>query len=47
MKTRKLELARKIYNQKTINEIDTKINLLGSACKFDAVFFLNVRLLPQ
>ena len=38
------ELARKIYNQKTIDRMEKKINLLGIYNKVDAITFLNLRL---
>jgi len=38
------ELARKIYNQKTISKMETKINLLGISNNIDAITFLNLRL---
>ena len=41
---KKPELARKIYNQKTINKMDKKIKLLGVYNKVDAIRFLNLRL---
>lgn len=41
---KKPELARKIYNQKTINKMDKKIKLLGVYNNVDAIRFLNLRL---
>lgn len=41
---KKPELARKIYNQKTIDKMDKKIKLLGVYNKVDAIRFLNIRL---
>ena len=41
---KKPELARKIYNQKTIDKMDKKIKLLGVYNKVDAIRFLNLRL---
>lgn len=35
----------KIYPQKIIQKIESKIKLLGSNCKHDPIYFLNVRLL--
>ena len=44
MDNRRGELARKIYNQKTIDKMDKKIKLLGIETKLDTVKFLNLRL---
>ena len=41
---KKPELARKIYNQKTINKMDKKIKLLGVYNTVDTIRFLNLRL---
>lgn len=35
----------KIYPQKIIQKIESKIKLLGSNCKHDSIYFLNARLL--
>ena len=37
-------LSLKLYNKKTVNKIQNKINLLGVSCKYDAITFLNARL---
>ncbi|MEG0994888.1 MAG: type II secretion system F family protein [Bacilli bacterium] len=42
---KKKELARKIYSDSSIKKIETRINLLGEDAKFDAITFMNVRLL--
>lgn len=34
----------KLHRQKTLEKIDTKIKLLGSNCKYNAIYFLNIRL---
>jgi len=41
---KKPELARKIYNQKTIDKMEKKIKLLGISNNVDAITFLNLRL---
>ena len=38
------ELARKIYNHKTVEKMDTKIKLLGLHNKMETIKFLNMRL---
>ena len=38
------ELARRIYNQKMVEKIDTKMNLLGIYNKLETMRFLNMRL---
>lgn len=40
-----LNLAYKIYSEETINKYQRKINLLGYKDTYDAVIFLNIRLL--
>lgn len=40
----KHELARKIYNKKTVERTNEKIKLLGLNTKLDAIRFLNIRL---
>ena len=40
-----LNLAYKIYSEETINKYQKKINLLGYKGSYDAVIFLNIRLL--
>lgn len=39
------ELARRIYNQKMIEKIDAKLNLLGLSNRLETFKFLNIRLL--
>ncbi len=41
---KKNELAKKIYNEKTIAKTENKIKLLGINNKIDAIEFLNIRL---
>ena len=45
MKQHKNKLIRKIYRSKDIDDIQEKINMLGSDRKIDAVAFLNIRLI--
>ena len=40
----KNELSRKIYNTKTIKNMEKRIKLLGVSSKMDAITFLNLRL---
>lgn len=40
----KQELARRIYNQKTVEKMDVKIKLLGIYNKLETIHFLNMRL---
>ena len=42
---KKNELARRIYNQKTVEKINVKITLLGVYNKLETMEFLNMRLL--
>ncbi len=44
---KKVELARKIYRQDTIDKMQTKIDLLGFQDSYSAVIFLNIRLLTS
>ena len=37
-------LVRKIYKNETINKINKKIKLLGVNCHYNAIDFLNIRL---
>ena len=39
------ELARRIYNQKMVEKIEVKINLLGLSNKLETISFLNTRLI--
>lgn len=45
MRTKDNNLIKRIYREKTINRIDSKIKLLGVYCKYNAVDLLNYRLL--
>ena len=46
-KGKKKGLSHRIYSRKQINDIQKKINLLGADVKFDAIFFLNMRLISS
>ena len=39
--------AKKIYSKKQIEKIETKIKLLGVSSKYDALTFLNIRLITS
>lgn len=41
------DLSRKIYSKKFIDDVNTKIKLLGIGCKMDAIKFLNFRFLSS
>ena len=41
---KKIELARRIYNEETIAKMTKKVKLLGISSKLDPVWFLNLRL---
>jgi len=45
MRTKDNNLIKRIYREKTINRIDSKIKLLGVYCKYNAIDLLNYRLL--
>ena len=47
MKKKKLNTAHKIYSEETVNKYQKKINLLGYKDSYDAVIFLNVRLISS
>lgn len=47
MKKKKLNMAHKIYSEETVNKYQKKINLLGYKDSYDAVIFLNVRLISS
>lgn len=47
MVKKKLEVARKIYRQKTIDEMQSRIDLLGYQDSYSAIIFLNIRLLSS
>ncbi len=47
MAKKKLELARKIYREDTIRNMQAKIDLLGYKDTYDAIIFLNIRLLSS
>lgn len=47
MAKKKLELSRKIYSQKSIDRMQRKINQLGYKDSYDAIIFLNIRLLSS
>ena len=36
-----------IFSKKQIKKVDEKIELLGDSCKYDAIFFLNMRLISS
>lgn len=44
---RKTNLIRKIYREKDIDKIDSKIEMLGDYVKFDAITFTNIRLISS
>ncbi len=47
MKKKKLNTAHKIYSEETVNKYQKKINLLGYKDSYDAVIFLNIRLISS
>lgn len=47
MKKKKLNMAHKIYSEETVNKYQKKINLLGYKDSYDAVIFLNIRLISS
>lgn len=44
MKDSKSNISRSLYSRRMVSKINTKINLLGISCKYDAITFLNMRL---
>lgn len=44
MKDSKSNISRNLYSRRLVSKINTKINLLGISCKYDAITFLNMRL---
>ncbi|MEG1495577.1 MAG: type II secretion system F family protein [Bacilli bacterium] len=44
---KKIDVARKIYRQKSIDKMQAKIDLLGIKKSYSAIIFLNVRLLSS
>ena len=38
---------RSLYSKKLIKKIDSKINLLGITCNYNAISFLNIRLITS
>ena len=42
---RKNSLMSRLYRDKTLEQINTKISMLGNNAKFDAVTFMNLRLI--
>lgn len=46
-KIKKKGFSYRIYSRKTIDFIQKKINLLGDSVKYDAIFFLNIRLISS
>lgn len=47
MAKKKLDLARKIYSQDSINKMQARIDLLGYKKSYNAVIFMNIRLLSS
>lgn len=47
MKKKKVNMAHKIYSEETINKYQKKINLLGYKNSYDAVIFLNIRMISS
>ncbi len=47
MAKKKIEVARKIYRQSTIDQMQVKIDLLGYQDSYSAIIFLNIRLLSS
>lgn len=46
-KKKKNSLIRNFFNKKTLNKIETKINLLGLESKYDAENFLSIRIITS
>lgn len=46
-KKKKNSLIRNFFNKKTLNKIETKINLLGLESKYDAETFLSIRIITS
>lgn len=47
MKKNKISLAHKIYSENSMKKIQKKINLLGYKKSYDAIIFMNIRLLTS
>ena len=47
MKKKKINMVHKIYSEETINKYQKKINLLGYKNSYDAVIFLNIRMISS
>lgn len=47
VKRKKVNISHKIYSEETINKYQKKINLLGYKNSYDAVIFLNIRMISS